>query len=96
MILLANVTVAKARLPQPRQVYLALFLALLLNWLVPPGVFLGQSFFIKSLGPAFLLALPLFFAGLVFARLFSEARDPGRIYGSIHRLVSAGSSNTRR
>jgi hypothetical protein len=82
MILLANITVLKMSRIRISLVYLLLFASVLVNYFFPISLFLKQPFVIKSLVPALVLALPVYFGGIVFAVQFRETRNTGRAYGS--------------
>ncbi len=82
MILLANMTVTRGAFLNLRMIGACLFASLALNWAVPPNVFLHQASVVKWLVPSLLIALPIYFAGILFARLLSSASDIRTIYSS--------------
>lgn len=81
-ILLANLTVHKMKNIRIAIVYRLLFVSLLADYFFPVSWFLDQPFLVKSLVPAFFLALPIYFGGIVFALLFRATDNVGRAYGS--------------
>jgi len=82
MIFLANMIVLKFEIRRVWIPYLCLGLSLLLNYFVPVGEYLGQSFWLRALGSSLVLALPLFFAGIIFARLFRTVTNVGAVFGA--------------
>lgn len=82
MILLANWVVLKTEIKKVEWVYLGIGLSLLLNYLLPTGLFLQQGFWVRSLASSFHIALPLFFAGILFARLFRSVSGVGAVFGA--------------
>jgi hypothetical protein len=75
MIVLANVLVEKRNLTDPRPLYAFLALALVFNFFVPVGNLLGLSFGWRVILASLLQAIPLFFAGMIFAITFSKTRS---------------------
>lgn len=82
MILLANLTAL--RLPAERIGWPAALLgaSLALNYVLPMELFLHQPFWVKSLAPALTIALPLYFAGLLFAQLFRRVTHVPTAYAA--------------
>jgi hypothetical protein len=87
MALLANLTVSMGKFVDLRLILLCLIGSIALNYLIPPRAFLGQMSLIQWGVPCFLAALPIYFAGIMFSRLLTEATDIGMVYGS--NLVGA-------
>jgi predicted membrane-bound spermidine synthase len=81
MALLANLLVAKINIKRIWTIYLLLGLSLLLNYLVPASAFLGQTFWLKSVLPSLLTALPLFFGSMIFSWHFRSVLNPAAFYG---------------
>jgi hypothetical protein len=82
MILLANLLVMKNLIKRIDVYYGLLALSLLVNFFVPVSSFLSQSYWVRTLFPAILVASPLFFAGVIFAWHFKRARQISWIFGS--------------
>ncbi len=82
VILLANLLVLRMRPKSLTVFYVGLLGALLVSVFVPMEAFLGmpraQQIFLAS----GLVALPIFFAGVVFAVSFSRTRQPDRAFGA--------------
>ncbi len=82
MILLANLLVLK-RPPQSMSfVYLGLTISLAFSYAFKPGHLTGLSFEAKALLGGLLSALPLFFAGVLFATVFRKVQDVSRAFGA--------------
>jgi spermidine synthase len=82
MILLANLFV---HLIKPRNLlpyYSLLVLALLINTLVPMNYFLSIPQPMRSLVSCVVFFIPIFFAGIIFAALFRDTRQPDVDLGS--------------
>jgi hypothetical protein len=75
MIVFANMIVEKKRLTNPRPLYLLLALSLIANFFVPIGSFLGLSIIWRIIIASLMQALPLFFAGMIFAITFSQTKS---------------------
>ncbi len=82
MILVANLLVQQFGIRRVEWAYLGLFGALLLNYLLPASSFLGQGYWIRTVGSSLVIALPILFAGIVFATLFSATKSIGFAFGS--------------
>ncbi|HEX9780215.1 MAG TPA: hypothetical protein VGB20_03275 [bacterium] len=82
MILAANALAA--RLPRRRLEpwFGALALAMLLEWWVPASAYLSLGRAGSIAASCLVLGLPLFFAGVIFARAFRETRDPAGAFGA--------------
>jgi hypothetical protein len=72
MIVLANIYVEKRNLTDPRPLYILLSLTLIINFFVPIGSFLGLSIIWRIIIASLMQAVPLFFAGMIFAITFSK------------------------
>ena len=82
MILCANLYVLKAKPERLWPYYALLFAALLVNALVPMSAFLSLSPLERTLASCVVVFLPIFFAGVIFASVFSRSADPGVDFGS--------------
>jgi hypothetical protein len=82
LILLANVYVLKV--PNVRRTwhYVALFLVLAANILIPVDTFLDGNVLWRYAVPCLLALGPMFFAGVIFALSFREVSNPDRAFGS--------------
>ena len=81
VILLANLVVSRWTIPL-HWVYLALFAALLFNFVVPLSGLLDYGFWIQVAASGVRVAGPLFFSGIIFARWFERTDNPGAALGS--------------
>lgn len=82
MAWLANHLVRRGvRLPVP-VIAAGLMAALVLGYVVRPAVFSGQPFLTKFFLGGFLVALPLFFSGLLFSRSFEHTQQMTRAFGA--------------
>jgi hypothetical protein len=82
MILLSNLFVTAAK-PQRLWPYYALLLAsLLISSAVPMSVFLALPGAAKILASCLVTFVPIFFAGVIFACVFRESRQPDIDFGS--------------
>jgi hypothetical protein len=82
MAWLANHLVRRGvRLPVP-VIAAGLMAALVLGYVVRPAVFSGQPFLAKFFLGGFLIALPLFFSGLLFSRSFEHTQQMTRAFGA--------------
>ena len=82
LILLANLFVLK--LP-PKQLvwhYTGLIALLTVAIITPVDMFLGGGIFVRYIAPCTLALGPMFFAGVIFARSFSDSADPDVAFGS--------------
>lgn len=82
MIVVANLLVERFRLRDPRPFYGLLAAALLFNFVAPVSSFLGLPTGVSIVLAAFTQALPLFFAGVIFAITFSQTGSIGIALGS--------------
>jgi hypothetical protein len=63
-------------------IYGGLFAALALNWFLPVGLLAGTNFPMRFLTVGGTSALPVFFAGMIFARSFKTTTNPTFALGS--------------
>jgi len=80
MILLANLYVEKVKRANINLLYILLISSIFLNWILKPDFYL---LFNKAMGiglASFLLSLPLFFAGIIFATSFKEVDDVSGVF----------------
>lgn len=82
MIVLANILVERRDITNPRPAYALLAVALLLNFFFSPANLLGLPLTARIVLATALQALPLFFAGIIFAITFSRATVIGTALGS--------------
>jgi len=82
MILGANVVVRRFKPSDLRPYYLLLLCSLALNYAVPVSGILGQHFLLRGLVSGFLISLPLFFAGIIFATSLSRMKTVELAFGS--------------
>jgi spermidine synthase len=82
MILGANLYVLKLRPAKLLPYYILLIAALLVNALVPMSVFLSFSPVVRTLASCAVVFAPVFFAGVIFATVFRESRQPDVDFGS--------------
>jgi len=82
MILVANLVVARVRLPAIAWLYVALFAALALNLAVPMHALLGLPRVWQVVLSGSIAFAPIFFAGLVFAVCFNRSATPDRDFGA--------------
>jgi SAM-dependent methyltransferase len=82
MALLANLYAAKAPLPRPAWIVAALLLAILIAWLLPARALLLEGQLASALAAGGVVALPVFFAGLLFASYFKNHPHPASALGS--------------
>ncbi|HEV3008888.1 MAG TPA: hypothetical protein VGX52_07635, partial [Burkholderiales bacterium] len=81
MILAANLFVLKTKPQNLRIYYVLLLLALLANALIPMNVFLSLSAVWRTLASCAVVFVPVFFAGVIFATVFRESRQPDVDFG---------------
>ena len=81
MILLANAAVAKVRNININIVYILLFSAIFLNWLIKPAAYLSFHPALSVIFSSAAMSLPLFFAGIIFAGSFKKATDITGVFG---------------
>jgi spermidine synthase len=82
VILLSNLFVLAFKPSVLWPFYLGLLAALLVNALVPMGVFLGLPGVAKVVASCAVLFVPVFFAGVIFATSFAGSRHPDVDFGS--------------
>src|SRR5262249_10449340 len=82
MILLANLLVFKLKPTHLWPYYLGLFIALLLNALIPLDSFLGLERVQQVVSSVALVFAPIFFAAVVFAVSFSQVKEADRALGA--------------
>jgi spermidine synthase len=80
MALLANSVALYRPLPLPAA-YAALFVLLLLSLVLPYSMFSGLSAPLKVFGAAIVVALPVFFSGVIFSQSFRSTPDPAQGLG---------------
>ncbi|HEY7627842.1 MAG TPA: hypothetical protein VH761_12270 [Ilumatobacteraceae bacterium] len=81
VILFANVVVSKWR-PPLRYVYLGLFAAVLIDYVLPLQRVLGLAFWAQVVLAGLRVAAPMFFSGIVFARWFQRTDAPSAALGA--------------
>src|SRR5207302_17391 len=82
MILLANLFALKVRVGRLWPYFLALGLALILNWIVPLDLFLGMDRKLQIAGSCLLVFAPILPAGIIFASLFRQSDQPEQAFGA--------------
>jgi hypothetical protein len=82
MILFSNLFVLAVKPRTLWPYFLCLIAALLVNSIVPMGSFLGLPEPAKVVASCFLVYIPVFFAGVIFASVFRESRRPDVDFGS--------------
>jgi spermidine synthase len=93
MILCANLFVLKVRPRRLGPYYAALIAALAVNALVPMSAFLSLEPLARTLASCAVVFLPVFFAGLIFAAVFAESRQPDVDFGwNIAGIILGGLS----
>jgi spermidine synthase len=81
MVLAANLFVLKVK-PQKLTVFYALLVvALLVNALVPMNLFLSLAPLERTVASCLVVFVPVFFAGVIFASVFRESRQPDVDFG---------------
>jgi SAM-dependent methyltransferase len=73
MIVIANVLVERFKILDARPYYFLLIVSLLFNYFVSISTFLGLSLVFRLVFASLAQALPLFFAGIIFAISFKQA-----------------------
>lgn len=81
MILIANYLLLKREIKKINIAYALLFLSLALNYFIRPNFFLQNNVWLRSVVPAFLIALPLFFSSLIFAFHIKSRKQLGSVFG---------------
>lgn len=82
MILVANYYVSRASIKSHWPYYFGLALSLLLLYVIPLGRLAGVSMIMKAVVSGTLLSMPIFFAGVIFARSFQAAKDLNTVFAS--------------
>ena len=82
MILAANLYVLKLRPQRLGVYYILLVLTLLVNALVPMNVFLSLPGIERTLVSCAVVFIPVFFAGVIFATVFRDSKQPDVDFGS--------------
>ncbi len=82
LILLANLYVQRMREARLAWHYAGLLILLAAAAFVPTDLFIAGGVFWRYVVPAALALGPMFFAGVIFARCFRDARDPDQAFGS--------------
>ncbi len=82
MAYVANLYVTKRRPQRLLPYFIFLWAALLLNYFVRPSVLLDLTLPARGAIGGLLNALPVFFAGIIFSRLFSQSAHPSASLGS--------------
>ncbi len=81
MVLLANIVVTRVPIRRIETVYLLLGLSLALNYFLPVSMFLGLEFWLRSGLSALVVALPIFFASIIFSTHFRSVTSLSVLYG---------------
>ncbi len=81
MILAANLFVQQRKPRDLRLYYALLALALLVNALVPMSAFLSLAPAWRTLASCAVVFVPVFFAGVIFASVFRDSREPDADFG---------------
>lgn len=81
MALAANLTVQQFKNVSPRVAYSALFISLLVLYLVPMSELSSLDTFSRLLAAVLIIGLPFFCAGLVFSRAYSQSVEPNKALG---------------
>ena len=82
MILCANLYVLRANPQNLAPYYVLLIAALFANALVPMEIFLSFAPALRLVASCLVVFIPVFFAGVIFASLFRESRQPNVDFGS--------------
>ncbi len=83
MVLLANLTVQAFKPRQLRPFYVALAVALLVNFFVPPSLFLGLGASgVRAVLACAIVFVPVYFAGIIFSTAFRDSVQPDIAFGS--------------
>ena len=81
MVLLANFAVIRSLAAKPVIQYGLLVVTLVLSYFIPVDMFLHLPLFGQWLLGSVLVALPIFFSGILFALIFKERPEPARALG---------------
>jgi SAM-dependent methyltransferase len=82
LILVANIYVLVTRGTGVIWQYVGLFICLAIGAAIPPDLFLAGGMLWRYLVPGIIALSPVFFAGVIFARTFSNAAHPELAFGS--------------
>ena len=82
MILLSNLYVIRRRPQRLTGYYVALALALLLNYTVGIEAVLGYAYTLRLAASCLLVFAPIFFAGIIFATSFRDSENPDLDFGA--------------
>lgn len=82
MALLSNYVVQKVKIRSLRPIYIALFIAVLVNLVMPFGALAGMPPLLKGLLAGIVMALPVFFSGIIFSTSFSRAQEKAGVFAS--------------
>jgi hypothetical protein len=80
-ILLANLVVSKFRIGRTSWAYLLLLASLLASYFLDTSGVASRGFLAGRVWPTFVLLIPLFFAGIVFAVTFAKASRVDAAFG---------------
>lgn len=82
MILLANLYALRIKPSRLWPYYAGVAVTLTLNFSVPLDALLGINRTLQIVGSALLIFTPIFFAGVIFAMLFGQSREPDWDFGA--------------
>lgn len=93
MIACANLFVLAARPRNLLPYYALLAGALLVNAFVPMNVFLGLAPVARTIASCLVVFVPIFFAGVIFASVFRDSREPDTDFGwNVAGIIAGGLS----
>jgi hypothetical protein len=78
MVLVANLVVQRRQPARTGPLFIGLFAALAIAYAIPASVLLPLGTAAQWVGGGLMVALPIFFAALIFSTLLSRRRDAGR------------------
>lgn len=83
-ILLSNIAAGRQWIQKKplNLIYAFLLLSILVNYLVPLEAFVRQSYVFRLISTGVFIGTPIFFAGIIFALTFKNARHPSSALGS--------------
>jgi hypothetical protein len=81
MALAANMLVSRLTKLPAWIGYVGIFASLLIMYLAPPSLVIGQPIAIRLVAALGLVGLPFFFSGIVFSAAFARVKDPARVLG---------------
>jgi hypothetical protein len=82
VILIANALVSSGRAPSPRVAYACLFVALAVSYVLSLDPLLETGLAVRTISGGAFVALPIFFASVVFSSSFARAENLGAALGS--------------